>query len=77
MKDLVSTLLTSQEIIDLYQERIEKEDNPEQKKVYMRLLKNRLSSHSSIIDSLIIHLSLEKVDVSEMERELTLQLNKE
>lgn len=77
MKDLLSTLLTNKNIINLYQERIEKEDNPEQKKVYMRLLKNRLSSHSSIIDSLIIQLNLDKADVSEMERVLTLQLNKD
>lgn len=77
MKDLVYTLSTSQNIIDYYQEKIEKEKNPEQKKVFMRDLKNRLSSHSSIIDSLIIQLNLAKADVSEMERELSLILNKE
>lgn len=76
MKDLVSTLLTSQEIIDLYQKKIEKEDNPEKKKVFMRYLKHTLSGHSSVIDSLIIQLNLAKADVSEMERELSLILNK-
>lgn len=77
MKDLLSTLLTNQEIIDLYQKRIEKEDNPEKKKVLMRELKHVLSNHSRVIDSLMIQLNLEKADVSEMERESTLQLNKE
>lgn len=77
MKDLVSTLLTSQEIIDLYQKRIEKEDNPEKKKVLMRELKHVLSNHSRVIDSLMIQLNLDKADVSEVERELSLILNKE
>lgn len=77
MKDLVSTLLTSQEIIDLYQKRIEKADSPGRKMAIMLLLKYRLSAHSRIIDSLIIKLNLDKAGVSEMERELSLILNKE
>lgn len=77
VKNLLSELSASQNIIDSYLERIEKEDKHGRKKAIMLLLKYRLSAHSRIIDSLIIKLNLEKADVSEMERELSLILNKE
>ena len=76
MKDLIQTLLANQTLIDYYEEMIEETEEQDGKRAYKLLLQTRLSAQSSLIDSLIIHLNLEKADISNKERELSLELNK-
>ena len=76
MEDLIQTLLANQNLIDYYEERIEETEEQDGKRAYKLLLQTRLSAQSSLIDSLIIHLNLEKADISNKERELSLELNK-
>jgi len=76
MKDLIQTLLANQTLIDYYEEMIEETEEQDGKRAYKLLLQTRLSAQSSLIDSLIIHLNLERSDISNKERELSLELNK-
>ena len=76
MKDLIQTLLANQTLLDYYEEMIEETEEQDGKRAYKLLLQTRLSAQSSLIDSLIIHLNLEKADISNKERELSLELNK-
>lgn len=77
MKQLIITLNALDDLIEVYRNKIEECDEPDGKRAYRLLLKSRLSERNSLLDSIIQMSNLEKADISNEERELSLILNKE
>ena len=77
MKQLIRTLNGLDDLIKVYRKKIEECDEPDGKRAYRLLLKSTLSEKSSLLDSIIKMANLEKADISNEERELSLILNKE
>jgi len=77
MKQLIITLNALDDLIEAFRKGIEECEEPDGKRAYRLLLKSRLSEKSSLLDSIIQMANLEKADISNEERELSLILNTE